>query len=187
MNDTKTKIIAAAIKTFSKDPNASMEEIAKSINLSRRTLHRYFSGKSELVEEIINYASSLCLQKTKESIQSSTDPKIQLYTMFLCDIKSGHQFRFLYNYKESYTGMENESSDFREMMQTFRELLIKLKTNNSFNSKLTIDWIEKLYFSTIDAAINLILEDESRTQEIIEMAWISYFNAVSHSKKNKNK
>jgi len=48
-----------------------------------------------------------------------------------------------------------------------------------------MDWIESLYFSTIDAAINLILEDESKTQEIVEMAWISYFNAiVNHSKKN---
>ncbi|MFT7898960.1 TetR/AcrR family transcriptional regulator [Tenacibaculum ascidiaceicola] len=185
MNDTKTKIISAAIKAFSKDPNASMEEIAESINLSRRTLHRYFKGKSELIEEIIDYASNLCLQKTKESIESSTDPKIQLYTMFLCDIKSGYQFRFLYHYRDNYKGMENESSNFKEMMQTFRDLLKKLKTIDLFNSQLTMDWIESLYFSTIDAAINLILEDESRTQEITEMAWISYFNAVSHSKKIK--
>lgn len=183
MSNTKTKIIAAAIKAFSKDSNASMEEIAESINLSRRTLHRYFSGKSELIQEIIDYASGLCLQKTKESIQSSTDPKIQLYTMFLSDIKSGHQFRFLYNFRENYKGMEDESSDFREMMQIFRDLLKKLKTNGQFNPQLTMNWIENLYFSTIDAAINLILDDESKTQEIVEMAWVSYFNAVAdHSK-----
>ena len=184
MNDTKTKIITAAIKAFSKAPNASMEEIAESINLSRRTLHRYFIGKSELIEEIIDYASSFCLQKTKESIKSSTDPKNQLYTMFLNDIKSGYQFRFLYSYRENYKGMENESSDFKEMMQIFRDLFKKLQTNGLFNSQLTMDWIESLYFSTIDAAINLILEDETRTQEIVEMAWESYFNAIiNHSKK----
>ena len=185
MNDTKTKIISAAIEVFSRNPAAPMEEIAESINLSRRTLHRYFSGKSELIEEIITFASSLCLQKTNDSMQSSSDPIYQLKSMFLSDIESGYQFRFLYNYRDGYQGMEEESSDFKEMMQIFRALFETLQTNNLLNSQLTLDWIENLYFSTIDAAINLILKDVSITQEIIEMAWISYSNAILvHSKKN---
>lgn len=178
MDDTKTKILSAAIKVFSRNPAAPMEEIAESINLSRRTLHRYFSGKSELIKEIIDYASSLCLQKTKDSIQSSTEPINQLNTMFLSDIESGYQFRFLYNYRDGYQGMEEESLDVREMMQIFRALLKKLQTSNLLNPLLTLDWVERFYFSTIDAAINLILEDKSKEKEIIEMAWLSYLNAI---------
>ncbi|TDQ25587.1 TetR/AcrR family transcriptional regulator [Tenacibaculum caenipelagi] len=185
MNDTKTKIIAAAIKAFSKDPNASMEEIAESINLSRRTLHRYFSSKSELIAEIIDYASGLCLQKTEESIQSSPDPRTQLYTMFLCDIKSGYQFRFLYNFRENYKGMEDESSEFKKMMQIFRDLLKTLNDNGLFNPQLTINWIENLYFSTINTAINLINENDSNIKDVTEMAWISYFNAITNHSENK--
>tara|TARA_R110001583_G_scaffold184331_1_gene343637 strand:- start:326 stop:592 length:267 start_codon:yes stop_codon:yes gene_type:complete len=74
--------------------------------------------------------------------------------------------------------MEEESLDFREMMQIFRVLLKKLQTNNLLNPLLTLDWIERFYLSIIDAAINLILEDESKEKEIIKMAWISYFNAI---------
>lgn len=178
MKDTKTKIISAAIEVFSRNTTASMEEIAESINLSRRTLHRYFSGKSELINEIITYASSLCLKKTKDSIQSSSDPIYQLKSMFLSDIESGYQFRFLYSYRNGYQGMEEESADFREMMQIFRDLLKKSQTHNLLNPLLTLDWIERFYLSIIDAAINLILEDESKEKEIIEMAWISYLNAI---------
>ncbi|WP_299157814.1 TetR/AcrR family transcriptional regulator [uncultured Tenacibaculum sp.] len=187
MNNTKAKILLAAIKAFSKSPNASMEEIAESINLSRRTLHRYFSGKSELITEIINYASTLCLEKTKEAVKSSINPINQLNTMFLSDIESGYQFRFLYSYRDGLQGMEKESSDFREMMQIFRHLLKTLKNIDLINSKITIDWIESLYFSTIDSAINLILEDDSRMQEIAEMAWLSYFNAITNHTNNQSK
>ncbi|WP_028887656.1 TetR/AcrR family transcriptional regulator [Tenacibaculum ovolyticum] len=180
MNNTKIKIISAAIKVFSKNPTASIEDIAESINLNRRTLHRHFNGKSALIEEIITYASSLCLKKTEDSIKSSSDSVYQLKSMFFSDIESGCQFRFLYTYRNGYQGMEEESLDFRKMMQIFRDLLETLKNNSSFNPRLTLDWIESLYFSTIDAAINLILEDESKLQEIVEMAWVSYFNAITN-------
>lgn len=183
MNNTKTKIISAAIEVFSRNHTASMEEIAESIDLNRRTLHRYFSGKSELIEEIIDYASSLCLQKTKDSIKSSNNPIHQLKSMFLNDIESGHQFRFLYNFRNGFQGMEKKSKDFEEMMLLFRDLLETIQSNNLFYSQLTLDWIESLYFSTIDAAINLIIADYSKKELVTEMALTSYLNAViKHSK-----
>ncbi|MCJ8167046.1 TetR/AcrR family transcriptional regulator [Pontibacter sp. E15-1] len=178
MSSTKGKIISAAIKAFSRNPSAPMEEIAESINLSRRTLHRYFSTRSELITDIVKHASNICLLKTKESIQSSDYPINQLKAMFLSDIESGYQFRFLYKYRDNYQGMEEESKEFEEMMQIFRELLKTLQVNKLVHPQLTLDWIERLYFSTIDAAINLIIEDYSKQQEVSEMAWISYFNAV---------
>ena len=178
MSKTKNKILSAAIKVFSKSPAASMENIAESVNLNRRTLHRYFSSKSELIKEIIDYASFLCLQKTIEAIQSSTDPVEQLKTMFLSDIESGYQFRFLYHYKDGYKGMESESSNFKQMMKLFKDLLKTLQKNQNFNSELSIDWIESFYFSTIDAAINLIEDDELNMQKINEMAWTSYSKAI---------
>lgn len=187
MNGTKEKIISAAIKVFSKNPSASMEEIAETISLSRRTLHRHFSGKSELISEIISYASSLCLIKTKESIQSTINPINQLKAMFLSDIESGYQFSFLYKYKDTYQNMEEESSDYREMMEMFRDNLKALKVNNLIMPQLTLEWIEKLYLSIINVAINLIIKDQSKKEEIVRMAWISYSNAIIlHSENNLN-
>jgi len=183
MNKTKEKIISAAIQVFSRNPSASMEEIAETISLSRRTLHRYFGSKSELISEIILYASSLCLIKTKASLQSSIEPVNQLKAMFLSDIESGYQFCFLYKYKDNYQGMEEESSDYREMMEMFRDNLKTLRINNQIIPQLTLEWIEKLYLATINAAIDLIIEDKSKEEEIVKMAWISYSNAIIHPSK----
>lgn len=184
MSDTKSKIVIGAIKLFSKSPSASIEEIGKSINLSRRTLHRYFSSKSELITEITAYASNHCLLKTKESMQSSTYPIDNLKAMFLSDIESGYQFRFLYNYRDNIQELEEESSDFREMMQIFRALLKRLQNNNLIIPALTLEWVESFYFSTINAAIDLILEDENNEKQIVQMAWLSYFNGIIIEREN---
>ena len=186
MNDTKKKIVIGAIKTFSKNPSASMEEIAESINLSRRTLHRYFSSKAELIAEITQHATSLCLNKTREAILSSDNPINQLKTMFLSDIEDGYQFRFLYNYPDNFYDHEEDSPEFKEMMEIFRNLLKNLVENNLLNTKYSPDWLESFYFSTIDAAINLIQKDNNNENKIKQMAWMSYLNGISAVRENIN-
>lgn len=186
MKDTKTKIVIGAIKAFSKNPSATMEEIAESINLNRRTLHRYFSSKAELIVEITQHTTRLCLTKTKEAILSSTNPINQLKTMFLSDIEDGYQFRFLYNYTENIYDYEEDSPEFKEMMEIFRNLLKNLSENNLLNTKYSLDWLESFYFSTIDAAISLIQKDNSNENKIKQMAWVSYLNGISTVKENIN-
>jgi len=186
MNDTKRKIVIGAIKVFSKSPAASIEEIAESIDLSRRTLHRYFSGKAELITEITRYTTSLCLVKTKDAVTSSNDPVEQLKTMFLSDIEDGYQFRFLYNYTESIYDYEESSQEFQEMMDIFRNLLKRLSEDNLINTKYPLDWLESFYFSTIDAAINLIQKDNINENKIKQMAWFSYWNGITGKSENAN-
>ncbi|MBS2212890.1 TetR/AcrR family transcriptional regulator [Carboxylicivirga mesophila] len=178
MNDTKTKIITGAIDIFSKNPSASIEEIGASIHLSRRTLHRYFSSKSDLIAEITAYASNFCLHKTKLAVKSSEDPIDQLKTMFYNDIESGSRYRFLYTYRDSMEDLEATSADFQEMMHLFRKLLQTLQNRKQLEPIYTLEWIEKLYFSTINAAIDLIQTKQSNEQEIVKMAWTSYYNSI---------
>jgi len=187
MKDTKTKIVIGAIKAFSKKPSASMEEIAESINLNRRTLHRYFSSKAELIAEITQHTTMHCLYKTKEAIQSSTNPINQLKTMFLSDIEDGYQFRFLYNYTDNFYDYEEDSPEFKEMMDIFRKLLKDLSESNLLNPNYSLDWLESFYFSTIDAAINLIQKDNNNANKIKQMAWMSYLQGISIVKENINK
>ncbi|NMM47736.1 TetR/AcrR family transcriptional regulator [Marinigracilibium pacificum] len=184
--DTKTKIILAAIKVISTSPSAPMEEIAEAVNLNRRTLHRYFSGKEDLIKEIVAFASRTCLKKTIASIEISDNPNIQLKTMFEQDIECGYQFRFLYNFKSNQQGLEKESAEYKEMLAIIRGLLKTLYSSGVINPKLTIDWVEKLYFSTIDAAINQKTSMDESGDQITEMAWISYFNAIKNPDNQSN-
>lgn len=178
MKDTRSKIISAAIQVISNRPTASIEEISESIGLNRRTVHRYFKGKSDLIEAITHHACMICLTNAKDSLNSSNNSIDQLRAMFISDIQSGKRFRFLYNFHSDINNVEERSPEFKEMMTLFRNLLKSIHSSKQLSPNLTLKWVESLYFSTIDAAIRLILEVNSSEDEIIEMAWMSYLNAI---------
>ncbi|GAA4833433.1 TetR/AcrR family transcriptional regulator [Algivirga pacifica] len=179
MKNTKEKIVKGAIELLSHTPSASMEEIGTAINLSRRTLHRYFGSKAELIEEITRYASHLWLEKTREAVVSFNTPIEQLKAMFRNDINSGYQFRFLYHYKDSIQTKEEEASDLKEMMKLFRELLKTLQEEKVLSSAYSLVWVERFYLSTVDAATSLIHEDQSNKEEVLQMAWTSFLNGIT--------
>ena len=51
MKNTKQKIINSAITLLKQDLNCSLEEISENANVSRRTLHRHFKGKEDLLAQ----------------------------------------------------------------------------------------------------------------------------------------
>ena len=175
---TKLKIIEAGIQILTQNPSASMEEIANSIDLNRRTLHRYFNGKSDLLEEITQYASTVCLQSTKDCISSSVDPFEQLKAMFYSDIKSGRRFQFLYAFHASPSNIEEESEVYKEMMELFRNVLKQLRNSGIFPPETSIKWIENFYISTITAAVTTITSGISAEDEIADLAWTSFSHGI---------
>jgi len=46
---TKERIIDAAIEVFNEDLSAPLQKVADVAGVTRRTLHRYFKGREELV------------------------------------------------------------------------------------------------------------------------------------------
>ena len=126
----------------------------------------------------------IACKKPESPFNRLANPIDQLQTMFLSDIENGYQFRFLFKYRDTLQGFGEESTDYREMMQIFRDLLNDLQSSQLINSSYTIGWIENFYLSTIDAAINLILEDKTNEKEIKQMAWLSFLNGVSAKLEN---
>ena len=57
--DTKTNILETSIKTLSKKPRSSLDQIAAAAGVSRMTINRYFKGKDNLLNEAEKY----CLNK----------------------------------------------------------------------------------------------------------------------------
>ncbi|CAM1373282.1 hypothetical protein TPENAI_70571 [Tenacibaculum litopenaei] len=180
MNSTKEKIILAAINCLGKSAAASLEEIATSIQLSRRTIHRHFPSKTALIDQITSYASAHCLNTTKAALKNSKIPKEQLHQMFRSDVQSGMQFRFLYQIGGNMETVEEQSDDFKTMMLLFREVLNTLKLKGDLLPEVTLPWIEQFYLATIDAAIAMQMRPETTTtgQEITTMAWSSFARAV---------
>ena len=156
-----------------------MEEIATSIGLNRRTLHRYFNGKSGLLDEIAQYACTICYQSTRNCIASHKQPEKQLKAMFYSDVNSGLKFQFLYSFYTSSDSMTETSKDYTEMMKLFRNVLNTLFSQGFFSPETTLKWAENFYFSTIQAAITSItIDNGTEATTIMDMAWSSFINGI---------
>ena len=51
MKDTEQSIIEAAILIFNEDLSAPLEKVADQAQVTRRTLHRYFKDRKELMDK----------------------------------------------------------------------------------------------------------------------------------------
>ncbi|MEJ7658919.1 MAG: helix-turn-helix domain-containing protein [Hymenobacter sp.] len=49
MPDTQQHIVEAAIRVFNEDYSAPLEKVAERAGVTRRTLHRHFAGRDELL------------------------------------------------------------------------------------------------------------------------------------------
>lgn len=57
---------AALAEALVRQPNASMEQLAHSIGVSRATLHRMVSSRDELIKQISDYAYDVCTRTFAE-------------------------------------------------------------------------------------------------------------------------
>lgn len=175
---TRNRIIEAGIDLLANNPTTSMEEIASSINLNRRTLHRYFKGKAELIEAIANYACEICYMNTRDCFSSTKDSLEQLKSMFISDIRSGNRFRFLNSFYDSPEELATKSESYMKMMSLFRENLELLIIQNQFSPELTLNWVESFYMATVEAAITSIARQPSNETLIMDMAWKTFTGGV---------
>ena len=74
MKDTRDKIIDAAVFCLNKNENASIDEIANYLEINRRTIHRYFKDRDNLLQCCLQKMMTKCNLAMSNAYQSSIDP-----------------------------------------------------------------------------------------------------------------
>src|SRR5690606_12865728 len=101
MTDTKKRIIESAIRIFNEDLSAPLQKVADNANVTRRTLHRYFKDRNELVAICRQAIESSCKKAMIAAIQSSDSPLIQLERMLYAGIECGAKYSVFYKLHQS--------------------------------------------------------------------------------------
>ncbi|RZK60069.1 MAG: TetR/AcrR family transcriptional regulator, partial [Hymenobacter sp.] len=78
MQSTQQTILDAAILVFNEDYSAPLEKVAERAAVTRRTLHRYFAGRDELLASCEQELRRSCNRAMKEALDSSDNPLTQL-------------------------------------------------------------------------------------------------------------
>lgn len=85
LNQTKNKIIQVAKTLFTEMSvyKATMGDIAKAVQMSRRTLYMHFKSKEEIFQHVVEYQANLINEKLQKVADSALAPdrKLKLYIL----------------------------------------------------------------------------------------------------------
>mgnify|MGYP001791272694 CR=1 FL=1 len=181
--ETKLRIIESAIQVLNTDSSAPLQKVADKANVTRRTLHRYFKDRNELVSVCRREMEISCKNAMIKAINSSDDPLIQLKNMLLAGIDCGSKYSFFYKLhqaKEHNHSEENKDcADYDYIYRSFTQIIKNLQKENIISKQMTIDWIQNLHVGIINSTVNANTTSKETQLHIKEFAWKSFIKGIS--------
>lgn len=179
--NSKDKIIKAAILLFNKGVAFSLEEVATLAGVNRRTLHRYFNGKDELLDACKETAMAICNAAMIKAYDSAEDRIEKLEAMLYAVIESGSNSVFIKKfYQRSSYSQSGGDYGFKDNDVKYKWFLIidSLQQDGIISTKLTLPWIFNLFGSIADAAILAVDNGDIARNDAGRFAWFSFSNGI---------
>lgn len=168
----KEILIQTAISVLNDDASATMLTIADKAGVNRRTLHRHFSSKEQLVKACVAAISSQILKDVKQAIEQHASPVDQLKQMFVDDVAKGQHFEFVQKFRT--LSDEEVKTEFEEMGQLFYGVLDKLKESGTADAKLSNDWLAYVWMGLVRST-NQALKDGAIAPKVAhELGWNAF-------------
>lgn len=182
MEVTQQKIIDAAIATFNDDLSAPLETVADQAGVTRRTLHRYFSDRAQLLDACKAEMQEHCQAAMTAAYRSSNDPLRQLELMLYAGIDCGYKYAFLkkLHRRTRYPDVpENaEGMEYDTIMGKWRALVASLQQQDIISRQLTIPWIFALFDGMINSTIDALRSGDIARNDIKKFAWFSFSRSI---------
>jgi AcrR family transcriptional regulator len=181
MESTDQKIIDAAIEVFNVDLSANLEAVAEQAGVTRRTVHRYFKDRTELMEACQVEMQGKCRTAMMAAINSSTDPLAQLEQTLYAGIDCGSKYAFLDKlqqhppYRQMPDVPKGESDDVKKR---WFAIVAQLQKQGTISAELTPAWIFGLFGSMVTTTINALNSGNVARNDIKRFAWFSFSRSV---------
>jgi AcrR family transcriptional regulator len=182
VEDTKQAIIDAAIIIFNEDLSAPLEKVADEAKVTRRTLHRYFKDRQDLLVSCNQEMQKGCSKAITVALQSSDKPTVQLENMLYAAIDCGVKYAFLHKlhtmHGHQHLSGDKECARYDQTVNKLRGVVISLKENNTLSQYITVDWVIVLFPGIVTATINSLNTSLIDNQKLKELAWFSFSKGI---------
>ncbi|MCC2547034.1 TetR/AcrR family transcriptional regulator [Hymenobacter sp. BT175] len=182
MPDTQQTIIDAAILVFNEDYSAPLEKVAERAAITRRTLHRYFTGRDELLASCARDMQRRCNQAMAQALDSSDVPLVQLENMLYAGVECGAKYSFLsklHNRPEHLHNPQNPNcAHYDAMMTRYRGVVSFLIDEGTISRELTVEWVTMLFRSVISATVNAEASGTVARTSLKHFAWFSFSKGI---------
>ncbi len=180
---TKDRIIEAAIEVFNQDFSAPLQKVADNANITRRTLHRYFKDREELVATCEREMEVSCKKAMMAAIKGSDVPLIQLENMLYAGIDCGAKYSFFYKLHQqdghSHNKNNKDCADYDFIYNSFTNIVKELQKSGVVNKQVTVQWIQNLHAGIINSTVNMNDTIKSSKPNVKNLAWNSFIKGIS--------
>lgn len=185
MIETQQKILDAAIEVFNADFSAPLEKVAEKADVTRRTLHRYFKDRADLLDYCEKDMQARCSKAMIDALNSSCDPLVQLENMLYAGIDCGAKYSFFHklHMREGHQHQHDkeECVEFDSLSNKLSQVVITLRDADVISPDITVEWVNTLFSSVIAATVNGRDYGTVATKSLKQFAWFSFSRGIGIS------
>ncbi|WAC91889.1 TetR/AcrR family transcriptional regulator [Mycobacterium sp. Aquia_213] len=176
----RERVLRAAADFLGRRPNATQDEIAAAVGVSRATLHRYFSGRAALLEALDQFAIAHLREALKTACWtegSAADALRRLVTA--CEPVSGY-LTLLYTQSQDFEANQPKQA-WAEIDAEVRELFLRGQREGEFRPDMNAFWLTEAFFSLMAGAAWVVQVGGAGRRELADMVTDLLLHGVSRS------
>ena len=138
--------------------SVTMDDIAKDLGISKKTIYHYFVDKDELVEKVTNHTLSNQFCKSEEIYGFAKNPieEMILSTKMMREMLENVNGVLFYDMKKYYPASWQKYMEFKnEFLDVVKRNLINGISEKVYRSEIDVDILSKLRVETVDLAFNI--------------------------------
>jgi AcrR family transcriptional regulator len=179
---TYQRLIDVAIKVFNEDFSAPLEQIAERAGVTRRTLHRYFTSREELLAKCLEEARRVCSQAMADAMDSTDEPRTQLERMLYAGLSCGTKYALFTKLPaqppEEQPVSTADCPSYHIVYARFYALILKLQAEGIISLHITPEWILLFFNSIMVTTINAELTGSVARTSLQKFAWFSFSRGI---------
>lgn len=174
----KENIVQSAIALWAHDIEATLDDVASHANISRRTIHRHYQGRDDLVAHVMQYLLTNYSASISDLLDEEGKPLHQLKQLFYNDVKQAENYQLftqLRKFNLPDTGYDKAAVNviITRYEQIFQHLIAEKQVNDLMN----VPWLGAFYSSLVDAAIKRI-QSGGIAEDTLFIAWQTFYRGV---------
>ena len=176
----REKVLRAVADVLGRRPNATQDEIAAAVGVSRATLHRYFSGRAALLRALDQFATTH-LREALKAVRWHEGPASDALRCLVaaCEPVSGYLTLLYAQSQDSEANRPKEA--WAEIDSEVRELFLRGQREGEFRPDLNAFWLTEAFFNLMAGAAWVVQVGGAGRREFTDMVTDLLLHGVSRS------